>query len=217
MSRTSSLLSLIVLGLPLAACDGSSVTAAAPAASDTPTLSANAGGAAVTQNVNIGPAPNFVGSFSGTATLVRNARGLWLSGQSDDFVEGHAYTIWSAIFENPGACVDGCNAPDLDLPQAQATQSNFGGFVANADGTFEVHLTRHDDSRETLRGAGRSGIDNPYQAEIHFQFRSHGPAETDPALLAAQISTLGQSCNLPGCQNQGLAVFLSPGAPGQGQ
>ncbi len=219
MSRISSTLLLIAFGLPLAGCDGSSL--ASPVAPDTPTLSANAGGAVVTQNANIGPAPMpFTGSFSGSATLVRNARGLWLSGQSDDFEEGAAYTIWSAIFENPGACEDNCNPPDLQVPEVQGAQSNFGGFVAGPDGTFEVHLARHDDSRETLQGVGRSGIDNPYQAEIHFIFRSHGPAETDADLLAAQISTLAASCNRnpgPGCQNQGLVIFGSPGAPGQGQ
>ncbi len=206
MSRTSSTLFLIALGLPLAACDGSSL--------------ADPGGAEVTQSANIGLAPGFTGLFSGTATLVRHAEGLSLSGQSDDFVEGHAYTLWSAIFENPGACVDGCNADDLDLPLVEGAQSNFGGFVANANGTFEVRLARHDDSRETLRGAGRSGIDNPFQAEVHFIFRSHGPAETDPILLAAQTSTLAASCKRnpgPGCQNQGLVIFASPGAPGQGQ
>ncbi len=110
---------------------------------------------------------------------------------------------------------DGCGADDLNRPSAQATLSNVGGFVADASGDFEVHLARHDASRQTLRGVGRSGIDNPYQAEIHFIIRTHGTAQTDPNNLAEQMNTLNGFCS-PTCLSLGLSVFLPPGAPGQG-
>ncbi len=174
-----------------------------------------AAGAEVTQTASI--MEDFPGSpiNEGTATLIRDAAGIWLSGNSPDFVDGDAYTIWGAIFDNPNGCVDGCGADDLNRPSAQATLSNVGGFVADATGDFAIHLARHDASRQTLDGIGRSGIDNPFQAEIHFIFRSHGTAETDPDNLAEQTSTVGAFCN-PACQSQGLSIFLPPGAPGQG-
>jgi hypothetical protein len=198
------------------------------ASSDSPVVGAafsasGKGGAVVTQTVDIDPFG--VGTItSGTATLTRNAKGLWLTGQSNDLVEGDAYTVWAAIFDNPQGCAGGpgaCGLGDLGVRQAQATISNFGGFVVDDDPedfTFDIHLSRHDASRQTLGGLGRSGIDNPYRAEVHFIFRSHGLAETDPGDLADQTSMVGAFCNLPsvGCEDQGVAMFSPPGPPGQG-
>ena len=177
------------------------------------------GGAVVTEQVGIGPFVSGAAITSGTATLTRNADGLRLTGHSNDLVEGHAYTIWGAIFDNPKGCEGGpgaCGLSDLGRRQAQATISNFGGFVVDASKDFEAHLARHDASRQTLGGAGRSGVDNPYQAEVHLIFRSHGEAETDPGALADQTSMVGAHCNLPvvGCDDQGLAIFV-PSGPGK--
>ncbi len=178
------------------------------------------GGAVVTQPADIVDfGPGII--TSGTATLTRNAKGLWLTGQSDDLVVGDAYTVWAAIFDNPQGCAGGpgaCGGGDFGVRQAQATISNFGGFVVGAAKDFAMHLSRHDASRQTLGGLGRSGIDNTYRAEVHFIFRSHGLAETDPGDLADQTSLVAAFCNLPGvgCEDQGVAVFVPPGPPGQG-
>lgn len=211
--RSTYLLALVGAALLLPACSQESLTSAA---GERATTSVGLGsGAAVTQTASI--VEDFPGSpiNEGTATLIRTAQGIWLSGNSPDLVAGNAYTVWGAIFDNPSGCVDGCGPDDLTRQSAQARLSNVGGFVADATGDFEVHLARHDESRQTLAGAGRSGIDNPYRAEIHFIIRTHGTAETNPSNLAAQTSLLNAFCN-PTCQSQGLSVFLPPGAPGQG-
>ena len=195
------------------------------ASSDSPVVGAGfsasrKGGAVVTQTADIVDlGPGII--TSGRATLTRNAKGLWLTGQSDGLVEGDAYTVWAAIFDNANGCgggPGGCGGGDFGVRQAQATISNFGGFVVDADKDFEIHLSRHDASRQTLGGLGRSGINNTYRAEVHFIFRSHGLAETDPGDLADQTSMVAAFCNLPvvGCDDQGLAIFLPPGPPGQG-
>ena len=203
-----------VFVLLVAGCDG---TAVSPELTDVDPAFAR-GGATVSQTVSLtgigGPV-----DLSGSATLTRNAKGLWLEGNSPDLVDGHAYTVWAAIFDNPHGCDGPCDGTDLDNRSAQATISNFGGFVADASGDFEIHLDRHDASRQTLGGVGRSGVDNPLRAEAHFIFRSHGEAEADPGDLAEQTSMVTAFCNLPPgtvCEDHGLAVFLPPGAPGQG-
>ncbi len=206
----SSVICLLVL--PLMACDGT--TLALDESELTPAFAV--GGAEATQGTDMVPFGSGV-ITSGTATLTRNAEGLWLTGNSDDLVVGDAYTIWAAIFDNPVGCEGGpgaCGFADLGRRQAQATLSNFGGFVVDASKDFENHLARHDASRQTLGGAGRSGIDNTYRAEVHLIFRSHGVAEADPDDLADQTSMVGAFCNLPdvGCDDQGLAVFLPPSA-----
>lgn len=195
------------------------------ASSDSPVVGAafsasGKGGAVVTQTVDIlDTGPGAI--TSGTATLTRNAKGLWLTGQSDDLVVGDAYTVWAAIFDNPNGCAGGsgaCGGGDFGVREAQATLSVFGGFVVGAAKDFAIHLSRHDASRQTLVGLGRSGIDNTYRAEVHAIFRSHGVAETDPGDLADQTSMVGAFCNLPvvGCEDQGVAMFSPPGPPGQG-
>jgi hypothetical protein len=158
---------------------------------------------------------------SGTFTLTRNAKGLTLTGHSDDLVDGDAYTIWAAIFDNPNGCVGGpggCGGGDFGVRQAQATISNFGGFVADGNDIGMIHLSRHDASRQTLDGLGRSGIDNPLRAEVHLIFRSHGLAETNAGDLADQTSQVAAFCNLPavGCEDHAAVLFFPPGPPGQG-
>lgn len=211
------LITVLSATLVIAACDRTTV---APESSVTAPSFAK-GGAVVNQTGSFFGS-GVLGALTGDATLTRNAEALWLTGQSPDLVEGDAYTVWAAIFENPNACVDGCDGSDLGVRAVQGTISNFGGFVADASGSFSIHLARHDDSRQLLGGLGKGGIDNPYRAEVHFIFRSHGTAETDPQDLAAQTSQVSAFCNLAipptpdGCDDQGLIVFLPPGAPGQG-
>lgn len=207
---------IFTLGIFAMGCDAGVL---APSSTDTQDLSLNLanGGATVTQDA---PIVGFTGqvALSGTATLTRDSKGLWLSGNSPELVDGHAFTVWAAVFENSNACATTCGAGDLGTRSAQATISNFGGFVADASGDFEIHLSRHDASRQNLGGAGRPGVQNTYSAEIHFIVRSHGEAETDAGDLAAQTSEVAAFCNLPavGCEDQGLIVYLPPGAPGQG-
>jgi len=178
---------------------------------------ASNGGADVDQDGLIVPAGTAVIN-SGTFTLTRSAEGLWLTAHSEDFVVGDAYTIWAAIFDNPHGCVGGpggCNGGDFGVRQAQATISNFGGFVVDGSKDIAVHLGRHDASRQTLGGLGRSGIDNPLRAEVHLIFQSHGLAQEDPDDLAEQTSMVGAQCN-PTCEDQAAVLFFPPGPPGKG-
>lgn len=211
---------LTLAAITVAACDGSITD---PPSESLPEAAAAVGGAVVTQQTTM--IPDLQGgatTFSGTAILERNANGLSLYAQSGDFIPGDAYTIWVVAYENPSACVGGCDPSDLDRTAVQGTVSNFGGFVADEARTYSGQLARHDDTRQLVAGVGRSGVDNPNQAQLTFVFRSHGEAETDPDKLAAQTSLVVAFCNLPvpefpppGCQSQGLANFAAPGAPGR--
>ncbi len=157
--------------------------------------------------------------ISGTATLTRSKDGLWLDIAAENLVAGHAHSIWWVIFDNPHGCKDdGCGLDDLNRRSAQPTLVNGDGFVAAAGvDNFRTHLDRHDVGGRQVRLGDPSGVDNPYQAIVHAIVRSHGAAETDPADLAVQISTLNDFCNLPGdvCMNVGVAVFPEAPPPGK--
>lgn len=161
--------------------------------------------------------------ISGEATLTRSKDGLWLAIAAEGLVEGHAYTLWWVIFDNPAGCKDGgCGLDDLDRTSARVTLVNGDGFVAGGGvDEFQTHLDRHDvGGREVLLG-DPSGVDNPYKAEVHVVVRSHGEGEANPADLAVQTSTFGGFCNLPvpptedGCLDVGAAVFPAAPRPGK--
>jgi hypothetical protein len=163
--------------------------------------------------------PGSASGISGEATLTRTRDGLWVDQDVEGLTAGNAYSVWWAIFDNPRGCDGPCDPSDLGRRQAQASLVNGGGFVAEGSTQFYgSHLSRHDVEGRHVQVGDPSGVDNPYGAEVHVVLRDHGPAETDPANLAVQISTFSEFCNLPPgiCRNVSLAVFLPPDAPGLG-
>ena len=58
-----------------------------------------------------------------------------------------------------------------------------------------------------------NGLHNPLGAEVHFALRDHGPANSDPALLDAQLNVGNGGCSNFGgsgdyaCRDFQLAIF----------
>ena len=157
--------------------------------------------------------------LSGEVTLTRSSQGLWADIEVDGLIPGYAYSVWWAVFNNPKGCEAGCDAFDLrNIQQAQGSLVNGGGFVGGGTTVFHsTHLARHDPEGMSVEAGDPKGVRNPYGAEVHLVIRSHGIAETDPAVLATQIGTFGQFCNLPipgGCLNVGASPFAPTGSPG---
>jgi hypothetical protein len=171
--------------------------------------------------VTTSPVVEFPGSnsgVSGTATLTRTSNAISVSGSAIGLTNGYAYTIWFVIFDNPRGCNDdGCGEDDLFTRQAQVAVVNGGGFVAGAGAVnFSGLLPRHDPGDRQVVLGSASGIGNTYGAEVHVVLKSHGTAETDPANLAVQLSTVDGFCNIPviGCEDVGAVVFAPTGSPG---
>lgn len=120
-------------------------------------------------------------------------------------------------FNNPAACDNSCNAPDLGNPAVLGTVLYAAGHVIgpNGKGNFAAHLAVGDTSGDSFPvefPGDLVGLIAPLEAEIHLVVRSHGPPL--PGQVAEQISTFnGGGCHDPGdptdaCEDQQFAVHL---------
>lgn len=122
----------------------------------------------------------------GAATLSRSRHHISGRIMTNVPTAGDAYTLWVVVFNNPSACVDGCNDEDLANPAVRAIVYNAsgaisaanmnGGGVINLDFEIESGFLARDrfvlfpvDAEKGLRrGAG-------YRAEVHLVVDQHPP------------------------------------------
>lgn len=145
---------------------------------------------------------------NGAVTLTRRSQSLAANISASGLTPGEAYSVWWVIFNNPAACVDGCNGPDLANPAVNAAVHFATGFVVGADGigTASANLAAGEPplGYDIVQGNGLAP-GNGFGAEVHLVIRTHGAII--PGEVGAQISTFGASCN-PVCMNKQAAVFL---------
>lgn len=119
---------------------------------------------------------------------------------------GYAYTVWWVIFNNPGACVDGCNGEDLGNPDVRGAVYYGNGAISSSDGmgggviNIDVSTTaaripvgtfRLDDVLPEpvffRRGLARG---NGMRAEIHLVVDEHsGPAKDGTQSWVPDLTT----------------------------
>jgi len=136
----------------------------------------------------------------GTASLERATElgpngqpGLILTMDTTALVPGDAYTMWAVLFNNPDACPDGCNGPDLAIPEVEGGLVFATGKVVEAAAdVFTAFLELGHPAGEVLLGS-ESGLTN-LRAEVHGVIRSHGPASDNADLLDLQVTTFGGGC-----------------------
>ncbi len=166
----------------------------------------------------------------GHATLHRNASGVTMniktgvSGELFDFDTplgvdwkvGDATTVWFVVFNDPGACEDGCGEDEV---LAAIFGNNFAkvgvhygaGHVAGSSRFNASARLNEGDMSGVLFGMG---LMDAMAAEVHLVVRSHGPASTlSGPELAAALHTVDGGCypdfgpNI--CGDSQFAVFLA--------
>jgi hypothetical protein len=168
------------------------------------------------QTRNLFQAGNPGNELQGAATLVRSSRSLEMRVAASNLNPNAAYTVWWVVFNNPAACIAGCNAANLKNAAARASVFYAAGFVTGDDGTANV--TAHVDAGAlpmglevtpdgTVAGLDR---DNGFGAEVHLVVRWHGPVIN--GMAREQIGAFNGGCPAGGCKNQQAAVF-PPMAP----
>lgn len=131
----------------------------------------------------------------GEVTLTRTMTGLSATYVSNDLTPGDTYTAWLVIFNNPAACVDGCDEADLGIAAVDAGLVNGDGLVADAtgSGTFNASLVVGDFGHHQAPIFSNS-VTNPLGAVVHTILRNHGPELADPSEVNEQISILAGGC-----------------------
>jgi hypothetical protein len=132
-----------------------------------------------------------------SSKLVRTDRGVSMTIDTNDLDPG-AYTNWWIIFNNPGECTNpipaigaACSPDDFGNQDVEGSVLYATGNVVDEDGEggFAAHL-KMGDTGGALFGPG---LLDSRGAEIHILVRGHGPVI--PAMMPAQIMTVGGGCN----------------------
>jgi len=161
-------------------------------------------------------------SMTGASWLVRSKHGFSGRIMSQVSDPGYAYTVWLVVFNNPEACVDGCNDEDLGSSAVQgavfygnaaiSASDGVAGGVVNIDfntvadgipdGTFRLDDLLPDPifyQKGLRRGNG-------FGAEVHVVIDHHpGPAKDGTESWVPDLTTT----NFPGGPNTNhrFAVF----------
>lgn len=147
---------------------------------------------------------------SAGSTLFRNQDGVFFSFYTSGLTNGHAVTIWMAVFNNPEFCATSpCTAADFANPAVDGTLLNTGGRVIGPDGKGVYGAFRavgDTTGARPMTGTG-NGLVKPMSAEIHLVTRSHGPAFLmDPMGLELQLTTFNGGCPPNTCMNVQASV-----------
>jgi hypothetical protein len=134
------------------------------------------------------------------SALVRNDDGVTATFNTSGLAPGSTATLWWVFFNNPGACVDGCNLPDLANPAVLASVQFAAGHVIGGAGVanYGAYITEGDTSGCAAPSLPCNGLLDSRAAEVHLVVRTHGQAL--PGVIDEQISSFNGGCN-PTCAN----------------
>jgi hypothetical protein len=141
------------------------------------------------------------------SNLVRTDHGVSMTIKTNMLDPG-AYTNWFVIFNDPSQCGSfPCGEGDLDPSDSNGVGSSVafatGNVVdASGEGGFAAHLSEGD-TNGALFGPG---LLDSRAAEVHLIVRYHGPVI--PALMPAQINSVGGGCFVFACDDVQAAVHL---------
>jgi hypothetical protein len=147
------------------------------------------------------------------ATLFTTEVGATMSFRTDLLEDGHVYTAWWVIVNNPEACsATPCPTSEIlgtsDLLQTEVTQAD--GILVSEEGAMEFagFLAVGDvDVDEAWFG---NGVTNPMGAEIHIVINDHG-------LLIPDMADTMLNTYRGGCQDEGLPPPFPPTAISDGE
>ena len=128
-----------------------------------------------------------------SAMLVSDENGIFGHIVTGDLEDGHVYTLWVVIINNPEACeASPCTAPEI-LGQSDALQSEVtwgDGIIASDEGRAE--FTTYVPAGDVQEPWFGNGLTNPTGAEVHLIINDHG--ELIPEMAANMLNTYRGGC-----------------------
>jgi hypothetical protein len=125
------------------------------------------------------------------AELFSTENGITMNFRTTGLENGHVYTAWWIIFNNPENCAAAPCAP-----------SDIGGDGVNANVTYADGILVSDEGRMEFAGSLAAGdipeawfgdpLSNPLGAEVHLVVHDHGPLI--PELAGDMINSLRAGC-----------------------
>lgn len=117
-----------------------------------------------------------------SATLLTNEDGAWFTMETTELENGHVYTIWWVIMNNPEACAEErCAGSDVfGNPDGVAAELTLADTLL-MDEEARVTLAGHLPVGEVERPWFGHGFTNPTGAQIWLVVNHHGPLIPDMA------------------------------------
>lgn len=129
----------------------------------------------------------------GNATLMRSEDGIFATLSTDGLEDGHVYTLWMVMINNPEACAASpCTPPEIlgnsDELQSEVTWGD--GIIMSEEGRAE--FTTYIPAGEVQEAWFGNGLTNPTGAEVHLIINDHG--ELIPDMAANMLNTYRGGC-----------------------
>lgn len=149
-----------------------------------------------------------------SATLLSTEDGISVRMKTDELEEGHVYTFWVVIMNNPEACASSpCTPNDVlgnsEGVMSEATWGDSMLYTADARMEFSAYVPAGD-VNEAWFG---HGLTNPLGAEIHLVINDHG--EAIPELVASMLNTYRGGCTDESLPPPFPESATSDGEPGE--
>jgi hypothetical protein len=147
-----------------------------------------------TTHVESHPSQGDIRTIDGaSATLVSSEDGLFVSLQTAELEEGHVYTMWVVVINNPEACEGSpCMPPDVignsDGTQSDLTLGDSIVYKAGEPMAFAAYVP----AAELHQGWYGNGLTNPLGAEIHLVVNDHGEYISD--IVTDMLSSYRGGC-----------------------
>lgn len=139
------------------------------------------------------PGPDARVIENGTATLASSESGIFTHMSTGELEEGHVYTMWVVVINNPEACAGSPCTPADVLGNTEAVQADgtWGdGIVYDGDGHMDfTAFTPIGDLPNPWYG---NGLTDPVGAEIHNLIIDHG--ELIPEMASTMLNTFRGGC-----------------------
>ena len=146
------------------------------------------------------------GDPAGSSQIVRTDNGISGNisvhlGNESGSAAGVTVTLWLVIFNEPGACEEGCDEPDLFNPEVMPDVVYGGGHVVGGSEKARIAYHYQEGSNEgsiadlfgmPTDGGESFGLIDSRAAEVHYVARLHGPVNT--AAMPAQIQSFDGGC-----------------------
>ncbi len=148
-----------------------------------------------------------------TATLMASEAGVFVHMQTAELEEGHVYTMWVVIVNNPEACETSPCAPSDILGNSDAVQSEvtWGDSVLYSN-EARMEFAAFLPTGDVVEPWFGNGITNPLEAEIHLIINDHGEVVSE--MTATMLNTYRGGCTDESLPPPFPETATSDGEPG---
>ena len=139
------------------------------------------------------PSPDARVIEDASATLVSSESGIFTHVSTNELEEGHVYTMWVVIINNPAACAASPCMPAEILGNSDALQSDgvWGDSILyNGDGHME--FTSYTPAGDLPDSWFDNGLIDPVGAEIHIII--HDLGESIPDMASTMLNSFRGGC-----------------------